>query len=164
MKLRRYCLGAVFFFFAAIYDTSLYLVHRPALVLSVQFIRLWLYVRNFHSCQSTAMHLLCHTHAFLETLFTACLRSHRLSSFIDSLTCTQHSPRHLIVHIENIRTPSSPPGRRLHSPDPYTQHPLQHFSRSRHKHNLIISWADTTYPAYLHLPETTRRDRKRQQP
>lgn len=110
------------------------------------------------------MHLLCHTHAFLEALFTACLRNRWLSSFIYSLIYTQHSPRHLIVYIENIQTPSLPPGRRLHTPDPYTQHPLQHYTRSRHKHNLIIFWAETTHPAYLHLPETTRRDRKRQQP
>lgn len=152
------------FLFAARYDTSLFLVHHPALVLLVQSIRLWLYVRNFHPCQFTAMHLLCPTHAFLKTLFTASLRSRRLSSFIHSLTYTHHSPRHLIVHIENIQTPSSPPGRRLHTPDPYTQHPLQHCTRSRYKHNLIVSWADTTHLAYLRLPETTRRDRKRQQP
>ena len=50
------------------------------------------------------MHLLCHTHAFLEALFTACLRLRRLSSFNSSLTSTQQSQRHLIVRIENIHT------------------------------------------------------------
>lgn len=135
---------------AAIYGMSFCLVHRLAVL--ARFMRLWLYVRNFHSCQSAAMHLLCHAHAFLEALFIACLRFRRLSSFNSSLTSTQHSRWHLIVHIENIQTPSSPRVRRLHTPDTYTHHSLRHCTRSRHKHNLIISWVDTTHPEHLHLP------------
>lgn len=124
MKLGDFCLNVVHFLRSKICCQRLSCQLYSTVVRFVRLIRLWLYIRNFRSCQSAAMHLLCHNHTFLDPLFTAYLQhcpfssiqllSHSLTAFYEAFDCIY----------------------------------------SKHIHSLITSWAETAHLRYLHPRKT----------
>lgn len=150
MKLGDFCLNVVHFLRSKICYQRLSCQFYSTVVRFVRLIRLWLYIRNFRSCQSAAMHLLCHNHTFLDPLFTACLQHCPFSSFSSSLTHTQHSTRHLIVYIEKIYTPSSPPGQRLHTSDTCTH--------QKHTTTAAMNIQPPVHDRFIVTPGATQRD------
>jgi hypothetical protein len=68
-------------------------------------------------------------------MFTACLQHRRLPSPNSSFTYTQHSPQHLIVHIQKNTHTLITSWARPHTSDPYTFQQIEEtYSSSSHEH------------------------------